>query len=147
MTELQQARYAALVLRVTMGLLFLAHGFLLKVMTFGVAGTVGFFESIGYPAALDYAVIAVETVGGIMLIVGAYSRYVSLALIPVMLGALLVHLPNGWVFASQNGGWEFPAFWTAILVAQVLLGDGAHALRPAALPGGRRQHAPKPAEA
>ena len=41
---------------------------------------------------------------------GLFTRAVSVAMIPILLGALLVHLPNGWLFSSPNGGWEFPAF-------------------------------------
>lgn len=81
------ADYAALLLRVSMGVLFLAHGLLLKVFTFGLAGTAGYFESIGYPAVLAYAVILAEVVGGAMLIAGAYVRVVSLALVQALLGA------------------------------------------------------------
>jgi putative oxidoreductase len=123
-----QAATAAFLLRVSMGVMFLAHGLLLKVMTFGLAGTAGFFQSIGYPPALAYVVIVLEVVGGLALILGVYVRLVSLALIPVMIGATIQHLPNGWLFGAQGGGWEFPAFWTVALVAQALLGAGRWAV-------------------
>ncbi len=121
---------AALLLRVSMGLLLLAHGLLLKVMTFGIPGTVGFFQSIGYPGFLAYIVIFAEIVGGLALIAGFYTRWISLALVPILLGATLQHLGNGWVFSANGGGWEFPAFWSLALVIQALLGDGAFAWRP-----------------
>ena len=84
-------------------------------------------------------VILAEVIGGARLVLGVYSRYVAIALVPIMIGATLQHLPNGWMFASPNGGWEFPAFWTVTLLVQALIGDGAFALKPAALPlvGGR----------
>lgn len=119
---------AALLLRVSLGVMFLAHGLLLKVMTFGVAGTAGYFQSIGYPAALAYVVIALEIAGGVALILGAYVRIVSLVLVPVLIGATLQHLPSGWMFSAQGGGWEFPAFWTVALIVQALLGPGRWAL-------------------
>jgi putative oxidoreductase len=122
------AAHAALILRVSMGVMFLAHGLVLKVMTFGVAGTAGFFQSIGYPAALAWVVIGLEIAGGIALILGAYVRVVSLVLVPVMIGATLQHLPAGWLFSAQGGGWEFPAFWTVALIVQALLGPGRFAL-------------------
>ena len=118
---------AATILRVSLGVMFLAHG-LLKVFVFTIPGTVGFFEKIGYPGALAYYVIAFEIVAGLMLILGLYSRYVALAAIPVLIGASLVHAGNGWLFSNANGGWEFPVFWTVTLVVQALLGDGAYAL-------------------
>jgi putative oxidoreductase len=125
---------AALLLRVGMGLMFLAHGLVLKVMTFGVAGTAGYFQSIGYPAALAYVVIAAEILGGVALIAGAWVRVVSLALLPIMIGATVQHLPAGWVFSAQGGGWEFPAFWSLALVVQALLGPGRWALAEERLP-------------
>ena len=70
-----------------MGLMFLAHGALLKLGTFGLAGTMGFFGRIGYPPVLGAVVIAAEILGGLALIAGIGVRVVSLALVPLMLGA------------------------------------------------------------
>ena len=120
--------YGALLLRVSMGVMFVAYGLVLKVMTYGVAGTAGYFESIGYPAALAYLVIAAEIGGGVALILGLFTRLVSLALVPLMIGATLQHAGNGWTFSAEGGGWSFPLFWIAALLAQALLGDGAHGL-------------------
>ena len=72
--------------------------------------------------------IAGELVGGALLLLGVQTRIVALALIPLLLGATWVHAGNGWLFTSPKGGWEFPAFWTVMLVVQALLGDGAFAL-------------------
>ena len=141
MIDTRTAPWAALALRVSLGVMLLAHGLVLKVMTFGFAGTAGFFESIGYPGFLAYVVIALEVVGGIALILGVWSRVVALALVPVLIGATLVHLPAGWLFSAPNGGWEFPAFWTVALMVQALLGDGALALRPTPSFGAARQTA------
>ena len=69
-----------------------------------------------------------------MLVTGIYARAVAAALVPVMLGALVVHLPNGWMFTAPGGGWEYVAFLVVALTAQVLLGDGAFALLPTRLP-------------
>ena len=133
--------YAAALLRVSMGILFLAHGGLLKLGTFGLAGTMGYFGSIGYPPALGAVVIAAEILGGLALVAGIGVRVVSLALVPLMLGALLQHAGNGWVFSGAGGGWEFPAFWTVALLAQAGLGAGAFALDARRLRGARRQEA------
>jgi putative oxidoreductase len=127
--------YAALLLRVTMGVMFLAHGLLLKVMTFGLAGTMGYFGSIGYPPVLGAVVAIAEIAGGLALIAGVWVRLVSLLLVPILLGATLQHLPAGWLFTAQGGGWEFPAFWTVALLVQAGLGAGAHALSPTRLTG------------
>jgi len=120
--------YAAFLLRVSMGVLFLAHGGLLKLGTFGIAGTMGFFGSLGYPPIFGAIVIFAEIGAGIALITGVGVRVVSLLALPIMIGATLQHLPNGWIFSAPRGGWEFPAFWTLLLLVQAGLGAGAFAL-------------------
>ena len=130
--------YAAALLRVSMGLLFLAHGAVLKLGTFGLAGTMGYFGSIGYPPVLGAVVTFAEIAGGLALILGVWTRAVALAFLPIMIGAALQHAGNGWVFTAKGGGWEFPAFWTVLLLVQAGLGAGAFALDPARLLG-RRQ--------
>ena len=133
----ETAPYAAALLRIAQGVLFLAHGAVLKLGTFGLAGTMGYFASIGYPAGLGAVVIAAEVLGGLALIAGLATRWVSLALVPLMLGAMLQHTGNGWVFSATGGGWEYPAFWTAALLAQAGLGAGAWALDGARAPARR----------
>ena len=130
MIDSKTAPYAALILRVSLGVMFLAHGLYLKIFVFTVGGTVGFFESLGLPALLAYATIAAESLGGLALILGVFTRWVSLALLPVLLGALWVHSGNGWLFTAEGGGWEYPLFLAAAALTQALLGDGAHALKP-----------------
>ena len=128
---MQDARVsaAALVLRLALGTMFIAHA-LLKVFVFTLPGTVQFFQSVGLPGELAYLTITAELVGGAMLILGVYTSFVSIALIPVLLGALYVHSGNGWLFTSPNGGWEYPAFLAVATFVQALLGDGAYALKP-----------------
>ncbi|WP_448190597.1 DoxX family protein [Azospirillum sp. sgz301742] len=128
MIDNRTAPYAALLLRVGLGTLFLAHG-LLKVFVFTIPGTVMFFEKIGYPGSFAYLVILAELGGGLLLLLGVYTRLIALALVPVMIGATLQHTGNGWLFSGAGGGWEFPAFWTVLLGVQALLGDGALALK------------------
>ena len=129
MIDTRTAPYAAFLLRVSLGSLLLAHGLVLKVLTFGVAGTAGYFQSIGYPALFAYLVILGEIGGGLALILGLWTRTISLLLLPILIGATLQHIGNGWLFSATGGGWEFPAFWTIMLIVQALLGDGAYALR------------------
>ena len=122
------APYAALLLRVSLGVMFVAHGFILTYLTFTPARTAQFFESIGYPGFVAYLVIAAETLGGLALIAGFQTRLVAFALVPVLIGASLVHIPNGWVFNAQGGGWEYPVFLAVAAVVQGLLGGGAFAV-------------------
>jgi len=127
MTESRNAAYAALVLRLSLGTMFVAHA-LLKLVVFTLPGTAQFFQSIGLPGPLAYAVFAAELVGGLLLIAGVGARWVSIALVPVLLGATWAHAGNGWLFSAPNGGWEYPAFLTAATVVQAMLGNGAYAL-------------------
>lgn len=130
MIDSRTAPYAALVLRVTLGALFLAHAGL-KLFVFTPAGTAKFFGSLGFPPELAYLVMTVEVLSGIALILGVWTRYAALAGIPILLGAIFtVHGAAGFFFTNPKGGWEYPAFWAIALVAQALLGDGAFALRP-----------------
>lgn len=123
------ADLAATILRVALGILFIAHGWL-KLVIFTPAGTAAFFESLGFPGALAYLVMAAELAGGVALILGVWTRWVSLALVPVLLGSIYApHGAAGFFFSNEGGGWEYPAFWAITLVVQALLGDGAYALK------------------
>jgi putative oxidoreductase len=119
--------YAALLLRISLGVMFIAHG-LLKVFVFTLPGTAQFFDSVGFAGWMAYPVTFLEIAGGALLISGIATRWVALALIPVLLGALSVHIGNGWLYTNENGGWEYAAFLTIATVAQALLGPGAFAL-------------------
>lgn len=122
-----------LLLRLSLGIMFLAHSVVLKLFTYGLGGTAQFFVGVGLPAWLAYVVFIAEVVGGVLLVLGIQSRWVALSLSPILLGALFtVHLANGWVFTSPNGGWEYPAYLFVLCIAQVLLGDGPYALRASA---------------
>ena len=120
--------YAALILRLALGSVFLAHAGL-KYFTFTLAGTAGFFESLGLPAPLAYATFVAELAIGIMLVAGIRTRLASIAALPILAGTIVfVHGSAGWLFSSKGGGWEYPAFLMAASAAQALLGDGAFAL-------------------
>lgn len=127
MIDTRTAPYGALLLRLALGAAFLAHG-LMKVFVFGFAGTAGYFESLGLPAALAYLTILAEVGGGILLILGVYARVVAVLLIPVLAGAwIFAHADKGWVFSNPGGGWEFIAFWIVACLALALTGPGAFA--------------------
>jgi len=129
MTHTHNSNYAALLLRNALGIMFIAHA-LLKILVFTPAGTVGFFASLGVPGWLAYPTMGIELIGGIMLIIGYQTRYVSLALIPILLGSIvLVHGGNGWLYTNENGGWEYSAFLIVASLVQALLGDGAYSIK------------------
>ena len=136
MIDLVTAPYAALLLRVALGILFLAHAGL-KLFVIKPAGTAGFFKSLGLPGWLAYVTIAAELGGAVALIFGIWPRAVALLLVPLLLGTIVtVHGKAGFFFDSPKGGWEYPAFWSLALIVLALLGDGAAALLPTPLSGG-----------
>jgi len=129
--ETTPADWGAALLRVALGIMFLAHSVVLKLLTYGLPGTAKFFEGAGLPGWLAYLTFACEAAGGVLLVLGVQARWVALALSPFLVGALFaIHLPNGWVFTGTGGGWEYPAYLFVLCIAQALVGDGALALSP-----------------
>jgi putative oxidoreductase len=127
MIDNRTAPYAAFVLRAALGVMFIAHA-LLKYSVFTLPGTAKFFESLGLPGPLAYLTFVAELVGGALILAGLGTRWVALALVPVLIGATWAHAGNGWLFTAVNGGWEYPLFLIAASVTQALLGDGKFAL-------------------
>lgn len=129
MTNTRTAPLGILTLRVTLGVFFLLHAYL-KFFVFTPAGTVGFFQSLGLPGLLAWAVMLGELAGGLALIAGLWTRPVALALLIPVLGSIYTpHFAAGFWFSNEGGGWEFPLFWALALVVQALLGDGPYAWR------------------
>lgn len=126
-TSIDPARFAPTLLRVALGLLFLAHGWT-KLTVFTPEGTAAFFQAHGFPGWTAYPVIAAEIGGGLALIAGLRARWVALGLVPIMIGAIKPHLANGFMFTNANGGWELPALVLILVVVQVALGSGAWSL-------------------
>ena len=134
MSQHQLNQTGAFLLRVALGIMFLAHSLLLKLFIFTLAGTAQFFVSIGLPGWLAYVIFATEAVAGVLLVLGVQTRWVALATVPILAGATWAHFGNGWMFGYENGGWEYPAYLTLLAFAQGLLGDGRFVLSPSITP-------------
>jgi len=111
---------ASLLLRVSLGVMYLTHSIVLKVFTFGFAGTAGYFASLGLPSFTAYLVIAAEVIAGVLLLANVATGWAALALLPVLGGAFWVHSGNGWVFSAAGGGWEYPLFLIVVSIAVAL---------------------------
>jgi len=129
MIDQRTSPYAALLLRVSLGLMFIAHG-LLKWLVFTLPGTAEFFASVGFPGWTAYPVTALEIAGGIALLLGVYVRPIAVVLVLELVGVTLVHFSNGWLFSNANGGWEYPVFLLVACISLSLLGEGAFAFKP-----------------
>ena len=117
--------YGIVLLRISLGVMFLMHSIVLKMFTYGLPGTANFFESVGLPGMLAYVTFIAEAIGGLLLVLGIYTRYVALILTLPLIGAIYwVHGGNGWVFTAPNGGWEYPFYLIILCIAQALLGNG-----------------------
>ena len=134
--QLQQGGIA--LLRISLGVVMIAHSVYLKMIVYTLPGTAQFFAGLGLPPLLAYLVFALEAIAGIALILGVQTRWAALAVVPVLLGATWAHWSAGWLFSNANGGWEYPAFLAVAAVAQAMLGDGAGALHRSAGIGGLR---------
>lgn len=128
-TAIDTVGLAAFLLRISLGVMWLTHAVLLKVLTFGMAGLAAWMDSVGLSPALAYPLVIAETVGGLAILLGVHGRWASLALLPVLIGATAIHAGNGWVFSNANGGWEYPAFLIVASIVHGLLGDGLFAWR------------------
>jgi putative oxidoreductase len=130
MTNAELVGIAALLLRLSLAIMFFAHAWL-KIAVFTPAGAAKYFESLGVPGFVAYLTMAAEIGGGVLLLLGIETRWVALLLVPLMAGTIvLVHGKNGWLFTNKDGGWEYPAFWIVGLIVLAMLGDGAAALGP-----------------
>ena len=111
-------RAGATLLRISLGIMFIAHSVILKYFMYTLAGTAQYFASIGLPASLAYVVFALEAIGGVLLVLGIGTRWVALGLVPVLIGATWAHIGNGWVFSNADGGCEYPLF---LIVASIVV--------------------------
>jgi len=129
--------WAITVIRVTLGVIFFAHG-AQKVFGwfggYGLKGTTGYFVSIGLPLPVAYAACFLELLGGVGLLLGLFTRLAALAIIAMMVGAIAkVHWPHGffinWELAPGKGhGLEANLAFIAMAVACVIAGGGALSL-------------------
>jgi putative oxidoreductase len=123
------ASYGATLLRVILGIVYVMHAYLALVIN-GPAGMIAYNAKAGIPlpeVATWYLILA-HGLGGILLVLGIYTRWAALANVPVMLGAIVfVHLKNG--FWAHQQGYEYVLVLLVATVATAMIGGGALSLR------------------
>ncbi len=134
MTNEKQLDVGLLVLRVSLGIVFIAHGYL-KVFTFGLKHAMEVFEAHTVwhinmiPGWVALPSAAIEWVGGILLILGVKTRLITPFLAAVAFGAGAVHFENGWNYTSKpDGGWEYGIFLCLCCIVVFLVGPGKYTL-------------------
>ncbi len=122
------AKLAALLLRLLLGGLFIAHLYWkIAVLPGGVGAWWINLQRAGYPAFVPAYVLSAEVAGALLLIPGVFTRYVALYAAPMMLGAAQFWaVRKGFYFTAA--GAELPLVWLALLGIQVVAGDGLFAL-------------------
>ena len=135
MSEETRNDIGLLILRVSLGIIFIAHGFL-KVFTFGIPHGMEVFagHSVwGYHIIPGWFIVPsafIEWVGGIMLVLGYRTQLALPFLAAVALGAGAVHFENGWNYTSRrDGGWEYGIFLFICCIVLYLVGSGKHTLK------------------
>jgi len=113
---------ALLALRLVAGPAFVLHGWPKIQNAFGWMGD-------AVPGWLQALAAFAEFGGGIAILVGLLTQLAALGIACVMLFAIfMVHLPKGDAFVGQDGSWELPAVYLAIMVALMLRGAGSFSL-------------------
>jgi putative oxidoreductase len=125
MSDTEKQSWGVTLLRVIVGIVFLAHGSQ-KLFVYGVHGFAGFLAHMGLPAFLSPIVIAIELLGGAALILGIGTRIAAAAIAVNMLGAVLgVHLKGGFFLPT---GFEYAFTMLGASLALVFTGAGAASL-------------------
>ncbi len=119
---------ASLILRLSLGIMFIAHGLQMCFGLFSGPGVNGFskmLSGLGFSPPLFWSYLASYTVliGGLFLVAGFCTRIASISLIIFMLVAVIkVHISKG--FFSMNGGYEYNFIVICALLALIVLGAG-----------------------
>ena len=128
MTVRKDGFYAPLLLRVTLGSLFIVHLYWkFAILPGGLTHWLSTFAANGYPWFVSWYVLSAEVAGALLLIPGIYVRWLSPYAVPMMLGAAQFRtMRNGLYFTAV--GSELPIVWSVMPVLQFMRGDGPYEL-------------------
>jgi putative oxidoreductase len=128
MADIDRSRaYGITILRVVVGVIFFAHGYM-KFFVMGVDGVTGFFGSLGIPApgVMAALVTTLELGGSIALIIGLFTQPLALAFVADMVGAITFAKKTLTIMAPK--GIELELLLLTACVALIILGPGALAV-------------------
>lgn len=137
MLSQRQGPYAVLLLRLTLGSLFIAHLYWkFAILPGGLERWWSNFATNGYPWLVPWYAVSAEFIGALLLIPGIYTRWVCIYTLPLMIGAAQFWIVRKGFYFTAGGG-ELPVVWTIMLIAQAMLGDGPYCVKVPALPWAR----------
>ncbi len=116
---------ALAMIRVMLALVFIYHGYS-KITN--IEGTIGFFQTLGFSPFLTYVVAYGEFIGGVLMLLGTLTCFVSFFFVITMIVAILsVHLKNG--FDITKGGYEYALTLLVMSLAILKAGPGSYSKR------------------
>jgi putative oxidoreductase len=131
MIDQRTAPWAALLLRITLGSLFIAHLYWkFAILPGGLNTWWSNFATNGYPSITPWYCISAEFVGAVLFIPGIWTRWVALYTLP-LIAAHFWAIRKGFFFVGA--GAELPVVWAVMLAVQFLLGDGPYAVVPSSV--------------
>lgn len=108
------------ILRMLMGLVFMAHG-IARLVDYSLPGFGDFLDSKGFPAGfyLAWAVTIFELAGGLLMVLRKFVKWFCIGEIIILLtGIVIVHSPNGWFVVGKTlGGVEYSVVLITVLAA------------------------------
>jgi putative oxidoreductase len=125
--SLSSVNMALLILRVTVGAVFLAHGINHIYGGGKIAGTARWFESLGMKPGILHAWMAslVEVAAGAALVLGLFTSIAAAGVVGVMLVAFITnHMKNGFFIFRPGEGYEYVMTLTLVAVAIGTIGPG-----------------------
>jgi putative oxidoreductase len=127
---------ALFLMRLALGAIMVAHGYH-KVFG-GLHHHAQMVASLGLPAWLGYVSAFTEFFGGLLILVGLFTRAAAFAiLIDLFVAIWKVHLHNGLIGTPDRPGYEFALAAAALAFALVFFGGGPIAIDHVLRGGGR----------
>ena len=123
------ASYGVMLLRLILGIVYIMHAYL-ALGVLGPSGMIAYQAKAGvpFPEIATWYLILAHGLGGILLVLGIFTRWAALANVLAMLGAIVfVHLKKG--FWAHDGGYEYVLVLLVATLAVAVIGGGALSLK------------------